>query len=127
MVALARYTNLEILHAHCDCRPNNDSVSPEWHLDQGEDSLLIARKPYAGRAQLVDIDHYQCRPADLEMLRSPLTPHAPVVPIEPSIFLQEIPAKSEGQDTPSAYRVHPKRTIPQKIGQRLRKAFGFLS
>jgi SAM-dependent methyltransferase len=70
MVALARYTGLEVIHAHTDCQPS--SQSQDWHVDGCEDSLLIARKPYAGDTALVDVETYRCTPADLAALRRPL-------------------------------------------------------
>lgn len=76
MVAMARYVNLEILHAHCDCQPIEGADFDEWHLDLKEDSLLIARKPYAGAPQFIDVDDYRCTPADLAKLRGPLAPHS---------------------------------------------------
>ena len=79
MVAIARYVNLEVLHAHCDCQPDGSSDSDEWHLDFKEDSLLIARKPYAGLPRLIDVENYQCEPADLETLRAPLVSHDSLV------------------------------------------------
>lgn len=79
MVAMARYTNLDILHAHCDCLPVDSSDSGEWHLNLKEDSLLVARKPYAGPTRCIDVAHYQCNPADLASLRAPLVEHSTTV------------------------------------------------
>lgn len=76
MVAIARYVNLEILHAHCDSQPECSQAFDDWHLDFKEDSLLIARKPYSGMARFIDVDTYQCNPADLNELRAPLVPYA---------------------------------------------------
>jgi SAM-dependent methyltransferase len=95
MVALARYTNLEILHAHCDCNPDGDAALQDWHLDNKEDSLLIARKPYSGSAQLVDIDQYKCLPADLQLLRSPLVPNLPADQSQLIVSSEAIAAESE--------------------------------
>jgi SAM-dependent methyltransferase len=72
MVALARYTNLEILHAHTNCGPSEEHA--EWFSDDCADSVLIARKPYSGNTQILNLSNYQCNPADLELLRKPFTP-----------------------------------------------------
>ena len=44
MVALARYTNLNILHASTDMQPEGET-NPDWHIENCEDSMLIAQKP----------------------------------------------------------------------------------
>ena len=67
MVALARYTNLETLHAHTNCGP--DISASEWFSEDCADSMLIARKPYSGKARTVDMKEYRCIPADQERLR----------------------------------------------------------
>ena len=70
MVAMARYTNLQILHAHTNCAPTAGDMN--WVSDDCADTMLIARKPYSGKTRILEVDDYQCRPADLEVLRSPL-------------------------------------------------------
>ena len=56
MVALARYVSLTILHAA--------------HV--GTDAIVIARKPYSGAAQYVDLTEYSCIPPDHKVLRGDL-------------------------------------------------------
>jgi SAM-dependent methyltransferase len=73
MIALARYTNLDVLHAHTDCQPSIEDSG--WHIDNREDSMLIARKPYSGSSLLIDVHNYVCRPAELDIARDPLVPH----------------------------------------------------
>jgi len=70
MVALARYTNLEILHVHTNAGPSEDAEP--WHSEDEADSMLIARKPYEGATKLIDLNGYICNPSDLDMLSSPL-------------------------------------------------------
>lgn len=43
MIAIARWCNLLPLHASSNLQPEADS--PGWHIENCEDSLLIARKP----------------------------------------------------------------------------------
>ena len=116
MVALAHYTKLEILHAHCDCNPDGDDASQEWHLDNKEDSLLIARKPYSGLAQLVDADKYQCVPADLQLLRSPLVPNLPPNQSQLNMSSKAIAAES-GQHGDSGLQEQSNRSFSQRIRQ----------
>jgi len=69
VVALARYYCLEILHAHTNLGPVGD---PRWISSTQADCMLVARKPYAGAAQLVDLSTYTCLPADHSSLKFPL-------------------------------------------------------
>lgn len=66
MIALARFYNLEMLHAHTNAAPetNNDN----WYSDDCADSMFIARKPYNGKAQQVNLDQYVCKPLNHEIL-----------------------------------------------------------
>lgn len=67
MVALARYNQLEILHTHTNAAPSiNES---EWFSSDCADSMLIAKKPYAGGAKIIDLANYKCIPADQQKLR----------------------------------------------------------
>lgn len=75
MIALARYTCLDILHAHTDCQPQSDSL--EWHKTGCEDSMLIARKTYSGNTVILDLDSYICTPADLSQISKPLQAYSP--------------------------------------------------
>ena len=60
MVALAKFYNLEIIHAHTNAAPNTSDI--EWYSEECADSMLIARKPYAGKAQQVNLSKYTCKP-----------------------------------------------------------------
>lgn len=80
MAALARYTSLEILHAHTNCAPS--SKDREWFSYDCADAMLIARKPYEGAAILVDTSQYTCKPADHLELRQELISHAEASALE---------------------------------------------
>ena len=67
MVALARYVNLQTLHVHTNCAPSEENI--EWFSNQCADSMLVARKPYSGEAQILDFKSYECIPADHSSLR----------------------------------------------------------
>jgi len=73
MIALARYVNLNILHAHTDCAPKE--ATPDWHLDRKEDSILVAQKPYSGAAKIIDVKRYRCQPANQDEYRGDLLPY----------------------------------------------------
>ena len=70
MVALARYVNLEILHAHTNCEPKQGKAG--WYISDTPDSILIARKPYFGEPKIADFKNYHCLPSDHHQLRGPL-------------------------------------------------------
>jgi SAM-dependent methyltransferase len=70
MVALARFVSLEVLHAHTNCIPSKHAL--DWYIPDNPDSMLIAKKPYAGNAQTPDFGKYQCTPANHQQLRGNL-------------------------------------------------------
>ena len=75
MVALARYVNLEVLHAHTNAAPNKSDS--EWYSKEAADAMLVAQKPYSGTTTYVDLNTYKCIPADQDKIRSGLIPHSP--------------------------------------------------
>lgn len=52
MVALARYCNLQILHASTNAAPHRDDY--EWFSREFALSMLVATKPYSGKTQLIN-------------------------------------------------------------------------
>ena len=60
MVALARYYELDILHAHTNAAPT--VKDDEWFSRDCADTLLVARKKYSGKARICKIDSYVCNP-----------------------------------------------------------------
>lgn len=72
MVALARYTGIETLHAHTNCAPSSEDH--DWHLDNGEDALLVAKKHYSGPPTFDHLLVYRCAPPDHAVLRGALVP-----------------------------------------------------
>jgi SAM-dependent methyltransferase len=73
MLALARYVCLEPLHADTNCAPKGKDAS--WCDDSLADSMLVARKPYAGPPRHPDFKTYACIPANQEQTRSGFIPH----------------------------------------------------
>jgi len=70
MIALCRYVSIEPLHAHTNCAPANaDAV---WYSNAQTDTMLVARKPYAGKTVYLNLKEYNCKPADQQQLRSGL-------------------------------------------------------
>lgn len=75
MIALARYTSIDVLHAHSGVyKMNKERDTPfldkRWIQSLDElDSVLIARKPYRGETVLVNTKTYMCKPSDLRSLR----------------------------------------------------------
>lgn len=68
MVALARYVELDLLHAHTNSAPS--AAHSEWYSRTLKDAMLVARKPYAGHPRHPDPLTYTCAPADHQRLRS---------------------------------------------------------
>ena len=67
MVAIARYYELEILHAHSNAAPNVGEK--EWYSEDCADTMLIAKKAYRGKARICNLDNYKCNPAKHKELR----------------------------------------------------------
>lgn len=83
MIALSRYVSIEPLHAHTNCAPAGaDKV---WYSNAQTDSMLVARKPYAGETKYLDLKQYNCIPADQQKLRNDLIPYR-----EKNIFLRHL-------------------------------------
>ena len=62
MVALARYFELELVHAHTNAGPDIDMS--DWFSSNEADSMLIARKNYSGHARRIDLREYKCKPSN---------------------------------------------------------------
>ena len=67
MIALARYCKLELIHAHTNAAP--DTSYKRWYSEKESDSIIVARKPYEGKAQLINKRTYICTPENLEQAR----------------------------------------------------------
>lgn len=78
MIALARYVSLQPLHAHTNCAPSVEGYA--WYSDDEADSMLVARKPYSGKARIVDLKSYRCEPSDPIAMRQSMQPYAPPLP-----------------------------------------------
>jgi SAM-dependent methyltransferase len=72
MIALCRYVSIEPLHAHTNCAPAN--ADPVWYSNAQTDTMLVARKPYAGNTIYLNLKEYNCNPADQQQLKSGLIP-----------------------------------------------------
>ena len=67
MIAIARFYELKILHAHTNCAPA--TKDGEWFSEDCADTMLIAKKTYRGKAKKVDLAQYKCEPAQHSELR----------------------------------------------------------
>ena len=65
LIALAKYTNLDVIHASCDSAPPGSSS--DWYDSTCRDSFLIAMKP-VDWAGVVNLDEYVFEKNDLETL-----------------------------------------------------------
>ena len=68
LVSLARYTSLEVLHAHTNCTPATNPINTTWLSHNCADAMLVARKPYKGLTRILDVSNYSCTPADHKAL-----------------------------------------------------------
>ncbi len=59
MIALARWANLKVIHAHTNSAPSLNSH--EWFSKDNSDSMLIAKKEYSGKPNFNPIS-YSCVP-----------------------------------------------------------------
>ena len=66
MVTLARYFELEIIHAHTNAAPSIEDE--DWYSDDCADSMLIARKKYNGKTRTIDLNNYRCIPTNHEII-----------------------------------------------------------
>jgi len=65
MIALARYTNLELLHVSCDAAP--PGASSDWYEPTSKDSMMIALKPIEWEG-IVNLKNYTFVESDLDAL-----------------------------------------------------------
>jgi len=59
VIALARWTNLEILHAHTNAGPNANDLDWFSFWGRAAETMLVARKPYSGPPQHVNFSRYK--------------------------------------------------------------------
>jgi len=71
MVALARYVKFDILHASTNCAPLDSNLT-QWYSKFDADTMVIAKKPYFGDVQYVDLKTYKCIPIDQNLYRTEL-------------------------------------------------------
>lgn len=77
MVALVRYNCLQLLHASTDCAPSKSpkyQLVRQWTTNELQDTMLVAKKPYAGLPQYPDSSTYQCVALDHALIRGDLVP-----------------------------------------------------
>lgn len=59
VIALARWTNLEILHAHTNAGPTANDLDWFSFWGRAAETMLVARKPYSGPPQHVNFSRYR--------------------------------------------------------------------
>lgn len=75
MVALSRYFELDLLHAHTNRAPSYSDC--DWFSEDCADAMLVSKKPYSGKAVVVDLLKYRCVPTDLNDAGKGLVPFIP--------------------------------------------------
>lgn len=71
LIAIARWCNLQLLHASTDMAP--EGAGTEWHIEACEDSMLIARKP-ENWPGILDSREYVFAQPDLSTLQKGFVP-----------------------------------------------------
>ena len=71
MVALARYYNLKLIHAHTNSAPSIYDI--EWFSEDCSDTMMIAQKTYKGKTKIVDLSNYKCIPEEHRRINSGFT------------------------------------------------------
>lgn len=92
MIALARYVNLDVLHAHTNCAPV-DSQEEEWYSENNADSILVAIKKYSGAPAFINTKTYECIPAEHEKLRNGFIPPKKITKTPTKMTLRVILSK----------------------------------
>ena len=62
MIALARFYQLDILHAHTNSAPTTEDK--DWYSEDCADTMLVAKKKYGGKARKIDLLGYKCEATD---------------------------------------------------------------
>lgn len=73
VVALARYCELDILHAHTNSAPSAKDL--DWYSEKYADSMLVAKKPYDGETRHLDLKNYVCEPMDHKTVNGGFIPY----------------------------------------------------
>lgn len=73
MIAMARYVQLEVLHASTNAAPKG--LEKQWCSEVDADSMLIAQKNYFGPAQIINPSSYSCIPATQHEFIGELLPY----------------------------------------------------
>lgn len=117
MVALARFYNLEILHAHTNAAPNTSDI--EWYSEKCADSMLIAKKPYAGKGQQVDLKNYVCKPQNHEELMGELKTYEEYIQEKRKEETKKVDLKQDKANQPAI--TGKKKPIKQRIKEMMGK------
>ena len=111
MVALARYFELEVIHAHTNTAPNKNDH--EWFSKDEADSMLIAKKNYRGRARKINLKDYKCSPVDQQEARGRMYTY--------SEYRKEMKKESDMPSSESEETVRRKKNR-EKIKNKIREA-----
>lgn len=66
MIAMARYVQLDVLHASTNAAPSG--MHDSWCKEGQEDAILIAQKNYIGPARLINRTEYKTKPWNQNLL-----------------------------------------------------------
>ena len=93
MIALTRYCKLKLIHAHTNAAP--DTSFRKWYSGSESDSMVVASKPYVGKAQLINKGTYICTPEDLKKARGEMKTYQEHQAKEKNIELDKKENKSD--------------------------------
>lgn len=98
MIALAKYLNLEIVHAHTNSAPS--VKDHDWYSEDCGDSMLIAKKPYSGEAKIINFKNYKCVPEDHQRINNDMKNY--------KAYKESISSKQKENDEKVEQEIEPK-------------------
>ena len=110
MIALARYFDLELIHAHTNRAPTaKDSC---WFSEDCADSMLVAKKNYSGNAVHISLQGYKCIPRNHDEVANELISYEKYKGLSTSSS-----EESDGFD-----EVEVQKSLIERVKRKIRKA-----
>ena len=117
LIALSKYTGLDIIHASTNCAPLGAGL--EWYSESEQDTILIARKPQDWNKSSLNLENYILVPSDLTKVATGLItlenqPYYPIISDgtydveEKNIFMN---TDSNVHDASIPFQINPFETI----------------
>ena len=124
MIAIARFYELEIIHASTNAAPKG--TNDNWYSNDCADSMLIAKKSYAGEAKRISLRNYKCIPMDHDGISGEMISYKKY---KEDKDMNEVIARKEGSRSKNKEREEMKtRTkIMRRLVEKTKKIIGYFS